>query len=83
MGNSGTATGTVRLWMRDDDWGVIDSDELPGSCWADLSAVDDHDGELRAGQVVEVDWTEPGPTGYRCRATRVRVTDELQTSPGA
>lgn len=84
MVSSGTATGTVRLWMDDDGWGVIDLPELPGGCWAEASVVEGLDGTsgLRAGQTVDVDWTTPGSAGYDAKAVRVVLRDELQATPG-
>src|SRR5215210_1781322 len=59
MASGGTATGTVRLWMVEDGWGVIDVPDLPGGCWAETSVVEGLDGAsgLRSGQTVDVDWT--------------------------
>ena len=70
--------------MEDEDWGVIDSPELPGSCHVEASVVNglERDGVLRAGQVVEVEWSAPGPIGYACRAVRVEVRPDLQGTPG-
>ena len=34
-----TSSGTVREWHSGDGWGVIDSPETPGGCWAHFSAV--------------------------------------------
>jgi len=33
-------TGTVREWHDDEGWGVIDSPDTPGGCWAHFSVVD-------------------------------------------
>ena len=84
MTTSGHTSGTVRLWMDDEDWGVIDAAELPGSCHAEISVVEGlAEGVLlRAGQVVDVEWSAPGPAGYACRAVRVEVRDDLQATPG-
>jgi len=82
--SSGKTSGTIRLWMDDEDWGVIDSPDLPGSCHAEISVVDGLEvgAMLRAGQVVEVEWSAPGPDGYACRAVRVEVRADLQGTPG-
>ena len=32
-----STVGTVRVWHRDEGWGVIDSPETPGGCWAHFS----------------------------------------------
>ncbi len=31
--------GVVRVWHRDQGWGVIDSQDTPGGCWAHFSSV--------------------------------------------
>jgi cold shock CspA family protein len=83
MTRSGLATGTVTWWRPEDGGGVVDGPDLPGSCWLDESVVDIPPGaRLRAGQVVEVEWEQPGPSGYACRALRVALGDELETTPG-
>jgi cold shock CspA family protein len=84
MTSSGTASGTVRVWMTDEGWGVIDSPDLPGGCWFDAGVIEGADAHeiLRAGQPVEVEWTAPGPDGHACRAVRVEARDDLQATPG-
>lgn len=88
MASSGTATGrdigTVRLWMDEPGWGVIDLPNQPGGCWAEASVVEGLDGTstLRAGQTVDVEWTAPGPDDFDARAVRVVLRDELQATPG-
>jgi len=88
MASSGAATGraigTVRLWMDDDGWGVIDLPDQPRGCWAEASVVEGLDGAgtLRSGQTVDVEWTAPGPDGYDAKAVRVVLRDELQATPG-
>ena len=39
-------------------------------------------GEAEAGQVVDVDWTEPGPEGLPWRAVRVVPREDLQATVG-
>ncbi len=39
-------------------------------------------GTLRAGQVVAVEWTEPGAAGLPFRAVRVQPREDLQATPG-
>lgn len=79
----GSGSGIVTWWRPDDGGGVIDGPDLPGSCWADAAVVDAAaPAVLRAGQVVELEWEEPGPDGYACRAVSVTVGDELQATPG-
>ena len=88
MASSGTASGrtsgTVRLWMHDDGWGVIDGRDLPGGCRAEASVVQGlRPGQtLRAGQPVEVEWATPGPGNFGYRAVRVVVRDDLQSTTG-
>ena len=89
MASSGTTTGkdigTVRLWMDEDGWGVIDVPDLNGGgCWAEASVVEGLDGTsaLRTGQTVDVEWSAPGPDDFDARAIRVVLRDELQATPG-
>jgi hypothetical protein len=82
---SGTAVGTVVRWDGVRRGAVIEAPELPGGCWADASAVEHGTtggGELRAGQVVEFEWGEPGAEGLPFRALRVIPRDDLQASIG-
>jgi CspA family cold shock protein len=67
-----TAIGTVRVWREDEGWGVIDSDETPGGCWAHFSAaaVPGY-ATFSSGQKVHLDWESPGQDGYDFRAVRV------------
>ena len=84
VASSGSASGTVRVWMAVDGWGLIDSPDLAGSCWFDAGVIEglEAGAVLRAGQVVDVEWTTPGPDGHPHRATRVEVRDDLQATPG-
>jgi hypothetical protein len=84
MARSGTTLGTVIRWDDAHGGAVIESAELPGGCWADASAVvhSTSGGVLRAGQVVEVDWIEPGPAGFPFRAVRVSPREDLQATVG-
>jgi cold shock CspA family protein len=34
-----SSTGTVRVWHDDEAWGVIDSADTPGGCWAGFARV--------------------------------------------
>ena len=34
-----TTVGTVRRWHDEEGWGVIDSPDTPGGCWAHYSNV--------------------------------------------
>jgi CspA family cold shock protein len=68
-----TVTGTVRTWDAAEGWGVVDSPETPGGCWAHFSAVAvDGYRALVAGQAVALDWEQVvDQDGYRFRAVRV------------
>ena len=83
MARSGTSVGVVVRWDADEGTGFIESPELPGDCWVEAASVDPAGGELRAGQVVEVEWTETGDGRYPVRAVRVAPRDDLQATPGA
>lgn len=64
-----TSTGTVRFWKAEEGWGVIDSDDTPGGCWAHFSHLlmaGYH--ELRAGQEVTFSFEEGPQDGYSYRA---------------
>jgi hypothetical protein len=85
MGRSGTTVGTVVRWDDARSGAVIEAPELPGGCWADASVVahsTSAGGGLRAGQVVEVEWTEPGAGGLPFRALRVVPREDLQATIG-
>jgi hypothetical protein len=84
MARSGTTLGTVIRWDDARGGGVIESAELPGGCWAEASAVvhSTSGGVLRAGQVVDVEWTEPGSAGFPFRAVRVSPREDLQATVG-
>jgi hypothetical protein len=85
MARSGTSLGTVIRWDDARHGAVIEAPELPGHCWAPASAVvhsTSGGGALRAGQVVEVDWTEPGEAGLPFRAVRVVPREDLQATVG-
>jgi len=67
---------TVREWHDDLGWGVLDSSETPGGCWAHFSSIDTGDREvyrsLRPGQVVDLDTERPGQDGYDFWARTIR-----------
>ncbi len=74
--------GVVRVWHREQGWGVVDAPETPGGCWVHFSAVDAAGyRELRAGQQVLLEAEAAEQDGYRWRATHVRVLEEGH--PGA
>ncbi|SDO66428.1 'Cold-shock' DNA-binding domain-containing protein [Nakamurella panacisegetis] len=68
--------GTVREWHTDEGWGVIDSTDTPGGCWAHFSAVvmpGYH--TLSSGSQVDFDWRSPGQDGFNFTATQVWIGD--------
>ena len=85
MAGSGTTLGTVVRWDDARGGAVIEAQDVPGGCWADRSVVahsTSGGGELRAGQVVELEWTGPGQEGLPFRAVRVTPREDLQATPG-
>jgi hypothetical protein len=84
MIRSGTTVGTVIRWDDEQHAGLVEAPDLPGQCWVDASVLAPGSAaeDLRAGQVVEIDWTEPGTGGAPLRATRVVRRDDLQTGLG-
>jgi hypothetical protein len=85
MVRSGTTLGTVVRWDDARHGAVIEAAGIPGGCWADASVVahsTSATGHLRAGQVVEVEWTEPGAAGLPYRALRVVPREDLQATVG-
>lgn len=64
-------TGIVRFWHDDEGWGVIDSDETPGGCWAHFAnvAVPEYR-SLQPGAEVNLEWEATSQDGYSFRATR-------------
>ena len=50
-----STVGTVRVWHRDEGWGVIDSPETPGGCWAHFTHLwNDNPPDHGPGEVVEI-----------------------------
>ena len=84
MASSGSTIGTVIRWDDESHTGLIEAPELPAPCWVDASVVEPGpDGsELRAGQVVEVDWVEAAQGDAPLSATRVVHRADLQTGLG-
>ncbi|WP_181764441.1 cold-shock protein [Streptomyces albidus (ex Kaewkla and Franco 2022)] len=65
-------TAIVREWNDEEGWGVLDSSETPGGCWAHFSAVEANGFRaLENGQRVELVWEAPGQDGYDFRAVRI------------
>ena len=83
MARSGTSVGTVVRWDADSDVGIIEFPDLPGDCSVESAALHPTaGGALRAGQVVEVVWSETGTGAHPFRAERVTPRDHLQATPG-
>lgn len=62
-------SGVVRFWHDDEGWGVIDSQETPGGCWAHFSTVlVPGYRSLRAGEPVTLDYEAFEQDGYSFRA---------------
>jgi cold shock CspA family protein len=84
MATNGTSVGTVLRWDADQGAGLVDVADLPGDCWVEAAALDPSTGGgLRAGQVVEVEWSDTGSGDHPVRADRVTPRDDLQATPGA
>jgi CspA family cold shock protein len=68
------ARGTVRFWRDDEGWGVIDSPETPGGCWAHFSDVRmDGYRTLSEGQEVDFSFEPAVQDGFTWRAVEVGV----------
>ncbi|HEY7174032.1 MAG TPA: cold shock domain-containing protein [Micromonosporaceae bacterium] len=68
----GTTTATVREWRDDEGWGVLDSPDTPGGCWAHFSHIDMPGYRaLNSGQAVRLDWESASQDGFDYRAVRV------------
>jgi CspA family cold shock protein len=69
------AVGVVREWHAEDGWGVIDSDETPGGCWAHFSVLDVPGFRaISVGQRVSFTYRATLQDGYQYRAKRVQPT---------
>lgn len=74
-------TGIVRSWNSEEGWGVIDSAETPGGCWAHFTHIQaDADTAARGfrtfdrGQPVEFTWEKYPQDGYEFRVIAVWPT---------
>lgn len=65
-------TGTVRSWNDEQGWGVIDSGQTPGGCWAHFTqvAVPGYR-SLAPQQRVRFEWESAEQDGFSYRAVRV------------
>jgi cold shock protein len=85
--------GIVREWNDDEGWGVIDSAETPGGCWAHFShIVMEGYRSLRPGEHVTFSHEAAAQDGFGHRASRVwpagagpdtPVRGERRTGPSA
>lgn len=73
-----TTVGKVRQWLSEEGWGVIDSRETPGGCWAHFSSVARAGYRaLASGQSVALEWEAVADQdGFSYRAVRVWPVDE-------
>lgn len=63
---------TVREWSTEEGWGVLDSAETPGGCWAHFSVIEMHGlKRLSRGQQVALVWETGRQDGYDFRAERI------------
>ncbi|MGN6330208.1 MAG: cold shock domain-containing protein [Motilibacteraceae bacterium] len=64
----------VREWHDELGWGVLDSEQTPGGCWAHFSAIEAAGyASLSGGDVVLLEHEPAQQDGYAFRALRVRV----------
>ena len=70
----------VRTWDAAEGWGVIDSSETPGGCWAHFSSLTGFS-DLRPGEAVTFDYEAGQQDGYDFRATDVQPTGREPTWP--
>jgi CspA family cold shock protein len=76
--------GTVREWSDDAGWGVIDSADTPGGCWAHFSMIVAQGyRSLRAGERVTFTYEAPGQDGFDYRARSVWPRDGGPEAPPA
>jgi cold shock protein len=69
------ASGVVRTWQSDEGWGVIDSPDTPGGCWAHFGSVQVPGYRaLEAGQSVTFEYEAVRQDGFQFRAIEVWPT---------
>ena len=72
-----SVSGVVRSWFDDAGWGVVDSEQTPGGCWAHFSHVAVRGFKsLVPGQAVELEWEQAEQDGFTYRAVRVWPSGE-------
>ncbi|MFF8592543.1 cold shock domain-containing protein [Streptomyces sp. NPDC015220] len=65
---------TVREWHDEEGWGVLDSPETPGGCWAHYSEIRKRGfHSLAPGDLVDLQWEKPRSKqdGFTYRAVTV------------
>ncbi len=68
--------GRVREWHPDEGWGVVDSPDTPGGCWASFSHVTSADFYVpSAGDAVWLEWEAADQDGFDVRARRLWQVD--------
>ncbi|MCO8272528.1 cold shock domain-containing protein [Actinoplanes sp. TRM 88003] len=68
--------GTIRFFDDDEGWGVIDSEQCPGGCWAHFSAAAVAGApHFTPGQPVLLEWEPAHQDGYAYRAVRFWPAD--------
>ena len=66
--------GVVREWHDAEGWGVIDSADTPGGCWAHFSALRVPGyRSARPGQTLTFEYEEGSQNGFEYRAIRVDI----------
>ena len=74
--------GTVREWGADLGWGVIDSADTPGGCWAHFSVIVSQGyRSLEPGDQVAFTYETPGQDGFGYRAVQVWPPGESPEAP--
>ena len=65
-------SGIVRVWHDDEGWGVVDSGDTPGGCWAHVSSVlVPGYPTLGSGQPVALEYEAGEQDGYSFRAVEL------------
>jgi cold shock CspA family protein len=82
VARSGQSLGTVVRWDDERGRGYVELPESPGESWVEAAVVRHSTGAeaLRAGQVVDVEWTESDDGDVR--AVRVTPRDDLHATLG-
>jgi CspA family cold shock protein len=74
--------GVVREWHAAEGWGVIDSADTPGGCWAHFSVLQlPGYRSAEVGQTVTFEFERGWQDGYNFRAIRVEIDGIEPTAP--